>query len=223
MRGNRLAGAALAAVLMTAGTVAAEGLPGLPGLQNGDLVFQGSQSGQSAAILAATGHPFTHMGLLRIDGDRILVVEAWSEVMATPFDTWIARDPGRQVAIYRDPTLTADEGLRVVEAAERLKGRPYDIFFRFGEEAIYCSELAWIAYAAIGREIGAVERLGDLNIGDARVQGLIEARWDRDPDCAAGASDLAGCLSILRERELVTPASIALDPQLELVFSSFPD
>lgn len=205
--------------VMLAGPCLAD--PVYPPLRDGDLVFQSSSSGQSGAVLAATGHPFTHMGIVKIADGRALVVEAWSEVMATPLDDWVARDAGGQVAIYRDPALSPAKAAGVVAAAEGFYGRPYDIFFLFGEDEIYCSELAWLAYRAIGLEIGQVERLGDLNISDARVQALIEARWQRDPVCAAKAEGFEDCVKLLAGREMVTPASIAEDPRFELIFSSF--
>jgi hypothetical protein len=211
--------AAVLCVLLGAGTATAE--PGLPPLQDGDLVFQTSQSSQSAAILAATGHPFTHMGLIRLDPTGPVVIEAQAGVIETPLAEWIARGAGGQVAIYRDADLTPDAAETVLRAAGGLLGRPYDPFFRMGDEAIYCSELAWLAYAAAGVEIGRVERLGDLDLGDGEVQALIASRWTADPDCAADADSLEACLAILQERALVTPASIAEDARFSLVVSTY--
>jgi hypothetical protein len=217
MTGVRMAVLVVAAA--AAGPLVAQ--EAIPALRDGDLVFQSSTAGQSGAVLAATGHPFTHMGIVKIRGGEALVVEAWSEVMVTPLAEWVARDARGRVAIYRDPDLTAAEGAAVVAAAEAYAGRPYDIFFRFGDEAIYCSELAWLAYDAIGLQIGQVEELGDLNVSDARVQELINQRWTFDPVCAAEADGFADCLALLRKRELVTPASIAGDVRFAVIYSSF--
>ncbi|NJM84119.1 MAG: peptidoglycan peptidase [Tabrizicola sp.] len=192
-----------------------------PALQDADLVFQSSQSGQSAAVLAATGHPFTHMGMIRILGDRVLVIEAAGKVTETPFLDWVARGEGGRVAIYRHSGLDPATAGAIVRNALGYEGQPYDIFFAFDNDAIYCSELPYLAFDAAGVPLGTVERLSDLKIEAESVQALIAARWQSDPICAAEGLDFAACHGLLMERRLITPAAIARDPQLTRLYSDF--
>jgi hypothetical protein len=193
-----------------------------PPLRNGDLVFQHALSGQSAAVLAATGHPFTHMGMVRVDGDRVFVIEAVGPVVETPFAAWVAQGDAGHIAIYRDPRLDDPMAAAVVAAAQGYAGRPYDIFFAFDNAGIYCSELPYLAYGTVGITLGTVQTLGELNIDDAAVQALIAARWQDDPACAADGQDFDGCYALLMQRAMITPAAIAMDPQLQRLYTDFP-
>ena len=192
----------------------------LPPLRTGDLVFQTSRSSQSEAIGLATGSPYTHVGLVRVDGGATFVVEAASTVRVVPLEGWIARGEGGRVAILRDPGLTAEQRERPWKAARELRGRPYDPFFLFDEQRIYCSELVHRAYRTIGIELGEIERLGQLATGSEAVRVLLDARWSRHPGCR-GASRLADCERTLLDQRLVTPAALARDPRLVVVHSSF--
>jgi Permuted papain-like amidase enzyme, YaeF/YiiX, C92 family len=208
---------AIAAIFMVSPAFAQE----LPVLRTGDLVFQTSSSGQSAAVLAATGHPYTHMGILQITDAGPVVIEAWSTVRETPLSAWRAQGDGGLITVLRDARLTDAQAGAMVEAAQGYLGRPYDIFFLFGNEGVYCSELPWLAYQAIGLPLGEVQRIAELNIANAAVQGLIAERWRQDPVCATGATSAQVCLSLLLDRQMITPAAIAADPNMRLVTSTF--
>jgi Permuted papain-like amidase enzyme, YaeF/YiiX, C92 family len=195
----------------------------LPDLRSGDLVFQTSTGGQSAAVLAATGHPYTHMGIVRLTDAGPVVVEAWSTVRETPLDQWIAQGDDRQITILRDARLDAAQAASMASAATAYIGRPYDIFFLFGNEGIYCSELPWLAYQRIDVPLGRVQRFADLNIADQSVQALIAERWRRDPVCAENANTPAECQTLLLDRQMITPAAVAADPNMQQVYSTFPD
>jgi hypothetical protein len=210
--------------LLVCGLIAAPALADAPypPLRDGDLVFQHMLSTQSAAILAATGHPFTHMGMVRVAGDDVRVIEAVGPVREIPLADWVAQGDGSQIAIYRDPSLDAQTSAAITATALDYAGRPYDIFFAFDNDAIYCSELPYLAYGAAGIRLGSVQTLAELNIDDAAVQALIAARWQADPACAAAGHDFDGCYAMLMDRAMITPAAIATDPRLQLVYSDFP-
>jgi Permuted papain-like amidase enzyme, YaeF/YiiX, C92 family len=91
-----------------------------PALRTGDLVFQTSTSSQSGAILIATANPYTHMGIVKNDGGKIVVIEAGGTVKETPIGDWINRGILSRVAIYRDPHLTQEQAARIVTGAKTL-------------------------------------------------------------------------------------------------------
>lgn len=209
------AGAAAAAVAVP---VWSGPLP-LP-LRDGDLVFQESQSRQSAAILAATGSRFTHMGIVRWRAGATYVVEATATVRETPLPTWTRRGKGGRYAIYRVRDLTAAQATAMLRAAERYYGRPYDSLFQPGDAAIYCSELPRLAFLAIGISLGREQRLRDLNIDDGAVVQLLAKRWRQHPRCT-GLATAEACWQAIQDQPIVTPASIAADSQVALIYSNF--
>jgi hypothetical protein len=191
-----------------------------PEFRDGDLIFQQTNGRQSAAVLAATGSPFTHMGIVRLRGGTPVVVEAIGPVQETPLEEFIGRGDGGRFALYRLRELPPEAAVAMFRAAERYYGRSYDILFRPGDDALYCSELPRLAFAAAGIDLGREQRLRDLNIADAAVAALIAARWQKHPDCKSAGSAEA-CTRIIQDQPIITPASIAADSDVELIYSDF--
>ena len=193
-----------------------------PPLRDGDLIFQTSKSKQSAAILLATGDRFSHMGIIKHVGKEIVVIEAAGQVKETPLHAWAGRGLFGRVAIYRSSELTPEMAQGVIDSAKTLYGKPYDIFFSFNNDAIYCSELPYLAYKAAGLSIGKIERLSELNFDNALVRRLIRQRWQRHEECVAAKFDFEGCYRYVLSQELVTPASIAKGAGFKQIYSDYP-
>lgn len=175
-------------------------------LKTGDLVFQTSRSQQSQAIQVATDSPFSHVGLVEVTPRGVFVVEAVQPVKRTPFEQWKTRGVGGRVLVTRPEGLTEAQRGAAVKAAKQYLGRPYDWRFGWGDDALYCSELVRKAYArGAGVEYGKMEKLGSL-----RVEKLGPALRER----------YGGKVPL--ELELVTPASLAEDARLTVVYSDFP-
>ncbi len=159
-------------------------------ITDGDLIFQVSQSRQSAAIAEATGSQWTHVGIIFKDKGRWLVYEAASQVTATPIDKFIQRGLGQKYVIKRiNPKLgsidlEAAAALRL--AARQYFAKPYDIFFEWSNRAIYCSELVYKVFAEVlDIEIGKVQRWRDLKFDGPNMKALIAGRirsYGRDLD-----------------------------------------
>jgi len=211
---------AAAAAWLTLTAVSAEELPPL---KSGDIVFQYSGSSQSLPILLATRSPYTHMGIVDLDrAGGPYVIEAGAKVTLTPLAEWIDDGSGL-VTVKRFEGLGPQQITSILEAAYRRLGKPYDIFFLNGEDQIYCSELVQLAYRdGAGVELGTVERVADLDIDYAPVRQLIESRWRRNPLCKDGkAQTFEQCYGTILQQSLISPASIARDPRLTMVFSNF--
>lgn len=193
---------------------------GPPPFRDGDLIFQKTTGRQSSAVLAATGSRFTHMGIVRMRDGRPVVVEAIGPVQETSIGEWIARGEDSRFAVYRVRDLDPDGAAKMLGEAERYYGRPYDILFRPEDDAIYCSELPRLAFSAIGIELGRAQPLRDLNIGHTAVTALIERRWQQHPACQ-GAASMTECVEKIQDQPIVTPASIAADNDVELIYSDF--
>ena len=193
-----------------------------PPLQDGDLIFQTSTSGQSSAILFATANFYTHMGIIKNDGKNAVVIEAAATVRETALADWVSRGVFRRVAIFRDVSLTPEQAKRVLSSAEGFYGKPYDIFFSLENDAIYCSELPYLAYKAAGIAIGKLQKISDLNIDNFLVKRLIARRWQRHAECALRQYDFEKCYNYILNQDVVTPASIANDNQFKKIYSNYP-
>ena len=91
---------------------------------------------------------------------------------------------------------------QIIAAAERYRGRPYDIHYDFDDRKIYCSELLWKATRdASGVELGKIQKLGDL-------------KWQPHE---AVIKQIEGGVVPLR-REMITPRSITEDPRMGEVY-----
>lgn len=152
-----------------------------PALHDGDLIFHQSRSAQSAAIQHATKSRYSHMGLLRRLNGRWFVYEAVGPVKYTPLYEWIARGSGGHYVVKRlrnAPSLD-----RLWPVADRYRGKPYDSWFGWSDDRIYCSELVWKLYkSALGIEIGHLRRLRNFDLSDPVVQKKLRERYgDRIP------------------------------------------
>lgn len=199
----------------------------LPPLKTGDMVFQNTnQSANPAqiAIMMASGTEYTHMGLVEIDAKgRAQVIEAVGPVRVIGLDKWIKNGVDEKVTVKRIKDLSKEDAKAAVSRARAYLGRPYDHFFYESRDQIYCSELVYAAFKEgpkIG--VGSVERMGDLNIDTPAARTLIKQRWKAHPLCKAkGATTFEACHALIVEQTVITPASIARDPQMELVYSNF--
>jgi len=192
----------------------------MPDLKDGDLIFQTSRSQQSKAVLIASRSLYTHMGIVKRTPEGWVVVEAVGPVKETPLKVWVHRGKFARIAVYRPRHLTDVQTRKVFAVAQRLYGRPYDIYFSFDNRAIYCSELAYVTYREAGLELGRRQPVADLGVLKGPARDLIARRAAGDPQCRG--LDRDACLKIVMARELVTPVSIARDRDLRKVYSNYP-
>jgi hypothetical protein len=211
----------LAAVLLTACAAMLGSVEAAPftGWRSGDLIFQESRGSQSAAVLAATGSRFTHMGIVQIRGRTVTVIEAGAMVGETPLGRFVARGAGGRYAVYRIRGLKVIQWAVAQMAARMMYGKPYDLFFREGNDRIYCSELPVLAFKSAGIDLGRRERLGQLALNNAAVRQIFLQRWRLHPDCRG--LDERACWARIQNQRLVTPLSIARDPDVVRVYSNF--
>ena len=196
----------------------------LPPLHTGDLVFQNMGGPQGAAITLASDSVYTHVGLIDVDDKgRARVVEAVGPVRTTPLSAWIGQGLGGRITVKRMAGLSARQAKQAIAAAHVYDGRPYDFYFYKGRDEIYCSELVYLAFKeGPGLAIGSVQHVRDLNLDNAPARALIEARWRDYPGCIeAKAADLKACTKIIMDETLVTPASLARDPKLTMIYTNF--
>ena len=150
--------------------------------QNGDIIFQTSQSGQSKAIQLATHSKYSHVGIIYNNGGKYFVYEAVQPVKLTPLDKWIDRGLDDHYVVKRlknaDEILTKEALSKMKKVGERYKGKNYDIYFEWSDDKIYCSELVWKVYKeGAGIEIGELEQLRDFDLSHEIVKQKMKERY----------------------------------------------
>lgn len=186
-------------------------LPGNPasaqdGPHEGDIVFQDSQSPQCEAIRHATHSPWTHCGIVyRADDGTWMVLEAVQPVSVIPLATWRLRNK-KSFAVKRlkgaDSVLTANVIDKMKATAEPYIGKNYDIYFNWSDAEIYCSELVWKLYHAVGIDLCALRPLRAYDLSHPAVQSTMKKRY--------------GTNIPLSER-MVAPGDLFNSPRLEAV------
>lgn len=197
-----------------------------PPLKTGDIVFQQTATSASDAIMLASGTKYTHVGIVEVDKEgHPNVIEAVGPVRITPLDTWIKNGTGKRVTVKRIKGLSEADAKAALTNAHQYLGRPYDHFFYESRDQIYCSELVHLAFKdGANISLGKEEKVRDLKIDTGAAQKLIAQRWKAHPLCKSkGVTNFKACYALILDQTLVTPVSIARDPQMELVYTNFGD
>lgn len=148
--------------------------------KDGDIIFQSSQSSQSKAVEQATNSPYSHMGIIFIKNGKPYVFEAGSKVAYTPLTSFIERGKNRYYVIKRlkDHNLSVKETNKLKLVAKTFENKPYNIWFGWNDNYIYCSELVWKIYnRALKLEIGQLQNIKDFNLSSALVKQKLKARY----------------------------------------------
>lgn len=168
-------------------------------VQSGDVLLQASTSERSALIRKASRSPYSHVGLVEVAKDGVFVLEAVQPVSRTPLAKWAKRGEGGWVTVLRPRGLDSAARGRVVAAAKKELGKPYDSLYRWDDERLYCSELVVKAFA----------RGASVSVGKQEVVKTLELS---DEELA-----LAAKLGVSPAQTLVTPGSLVGDEAFEVL------
>ncbi|QDU26837.1 hypothetical protein ETAA8_19200 [Anatilimnocola aggregata] len=175
--------------------------------QEGDVIFQSLPFSELVkAIEGATNSPYSHCGIVAKEDGRWVVYEALTPVGPTPLREFIFRGRDNAFVVKR---LKADHQPHVpkmLATVRSYRGRLYDQRYRLDDnaEAIYCSELIFLAY----REATGGQPLGKLvTLGKLKWQPYIELIEQIEK----GPAPL--------DRQIITPRDLARAEQLERVYA----
>ena len=177
--------------------------------QNGDIILHTSQSSQSEAIQLATQSKYSHVGIVYVDANGgAQVYEASGPVGLTSLKRWIRRGKDHKYTVMRlKKTLTQKQLKTMKEYGEGLRGRPYDLLFRWSDKKLYCSELVWkIYYYGAGIELVSPKRFEDYNFESPQVKKKLKKRWGK---------------KIKWNEKVVAPSDIADSPLLITIEDTF--
>lgn len=150
--------------------------------QNGDIIFHTSESSQSLAIQKTTKSKYTHMGVIYLKNGTPFVFEAVGPVKFTPLRDWVARGKDKHYVVKRladaKEVITQEAVNRMLAVGESFRGKPYDSYFEWSNDKIYCSELVWKIYKrALNIEIGKLQTMAEFDLSDPVVQKEIRERF----------------------------------------------
>jgi hypothetical protein len=150
--------------------------------RDGDIIFQSSRSGQSAAIQLASHSKYSHMGIIFLRDGAPFVYEAVGPVRYTSLDKWISRGEGGHYVVKRlrdaDRLLTAEGVAKLRRTAKSFTGKPYDLTFEWSDNRIYCSELVWKIYdRGLGIRIGRLQKLREFDLSNPIVKAKLRERY----------------------------------------------
>lgn len=190
-------------------------------LKNGDVILHTSTSSQAPAILLASGSRYSHTAIISVEPRGVFVIEAAGTVSKTPLQKFLKRGIDGRFTVLRHKDVDDKVGRAIVQQAKQHLGKPYDLSFAKGNDALYCSELVAVAYHAAGVEAGTWEKVKDLHLDNPVVEKLMERRWKKHPACR-GLKDLATCEAKIKETDIITPGSLRDDANFSVVVSTYP-
>lgn len=180
-------------------------------IQDGDIIFQTSQSAQCEAVRIATNSKFSHCGIIYDINGKWFVFEAVQPVKLTPFEEWIQHGKDNKYVVKRlinsDKVLNASVLQKMKEYSQQFDGKEYDAYFEWTNDRIYCSELVWKIYKnAAGIELSKLRELKDFNLSDPRVEKILKERYGNE---------------IPLEEKVVAPSDLDDSKQLKTVLDTY--
>lgn len=176
--------------------------------QDGDIIFQSSNSRQCQAVKLATHSDISHCGMLFNKNGDWFVLEAVEPVQVIPLLDFVKRGEGWRYTIKRlktDQKLSETQKRNMHTLGESLVGKHYDIYFGWTDDEIYCSELVWkLYYQAAGIELCKTKKLKDFDLTNPLVVEMMKERYGNH---------------IPFDEAVVAPSDIFFSEQLELVES----
>lgn len=150
--------------------------------QEGDIIFQTSNSLQSKAIQLATKSKFSHVGIIMKYNGRLVVLEAVQPIKKTPIKTWISHGQNSAYSVKRlkkrNSVLTQSALTKMRKKGKSWLGKNYDIAFDWSDKKLYCSELVWKLYKeGCGLEVGKLKKLKDYDLSHPIVQEALKQRY----------------------------------------------
>ncbi len=180
-------------------------------VQDGDIIFQTSQSKQCEAVRIATNSKFSHCGIIYEINGKKYVFEAVQPVKITPFNEWIRHGENSKFLIKRlknsSKILTPEVISKMKKYGKQFNNKNYDLYFEWTDDKIYCSELVWKIYKnGAGIELCSLEKLKSFNLANEKVKQILKERYGN---------------KIPLEESVVAPSQLANSTMLETIIDTY--
>lgn len=154
--------------------------------RTGDVVFQVSMSDQGRAIRLATGSMYTHCGIIAVNevSGEVFVIEAYKAVQRTPLKTWLKRGKEGRYLVRRhsnsDELFTERNKKWLAMKIREWGDRPYDPYFEWTDDRMYCSELVFKLYKELEVELVPLQQLKSYDLTSDEVKAKMDERYGND-------------------------------------------
>lgn len=177
-------------------------------IAEGDIIFIQSQSQQAAAIAEGTQSIWTHVGIIVKKSGDWHVAEAVGPLQVNSLKSFIGRSKSNSYKVVRNQKFS-QKMLPKLYIALYKYNQPYDIFFEFSNERIYCSELVYKVFRDVtGTPVGTLQKIKELKLDGPYVSKLIEERLT-----AIGKE-------LNLEEPIITPVGLLADKNLTFIQES---
>lgn len=147
-------------------------------VREGDVVFSSSELGQGEAIIAATGSPYTHCGVVFNKDGKLMVLEAVEPVGIVSLKEFRKRSkPGTFLAKRLKVSVTPDAYRKAKAWGLAQVGKNYDARFQWGDDRMYCSELVWKVFDQAGVKLCKPRKFKDYDLHKPSVKAIIDERY----------------------------------------------
>ncbi|WP_035648294.1 YiiX family permuted papain-like enzyme [Flavobacterium sp. ASV13] len=180
-------------------------------IQDGDIIFQTSESPQCEAVRIATNSKFSHCGIIYKINGNLFVFEAVQPVKLTRLEDWIQHGKDNKYLVKRlknaEKVLTPSTLQKMKDYSQQFNGKEYDAYFEWTDTRIYCSELIWKIYKnAASIELSKLKQLKDFNLTDEKVQKILKERYGNE---------------IPLEEKVVAPSDLADSDLLKTIIDTY--
>ena len=153
-----------------------------PLFREGDVVFLVSTTPHTDPVLLATKSRIGHVGMILRHNGELMFYEAVSPVKYTPLEAWKKKQEGKQFTVKRltraESVLTAWNLARLDSLASTFEGKPYDSWYGWSDEKLYCSELVWKLYDRIlGIDLCPLRKLKEYDLTPPEVEKKLKERF----------------------------------------------
>lgn len=155
-------------------------------VQDGDIIFNISNSSQSIAIEKATHSKYSHTGIIFFKDTIPFVLEAVQPVRYTKLSKWIKLGRKNHYVVKRlknrDSLLTQETIKEMKRVGENFLHNDYDIYFNWSDKELYCSELVWKVFKRGGDiELCNLHKLKEYDLTHSEVSRLMKKRYGENP------------------------------------------
>ena len=180
-------------------------------VQDGDIIFQTSQSKQCEAVRIATNSKFSHCGIIYVINGEKYVFEAVQPVKITLLSEWIKHGEDNKYLVKRlknsSKILTSEVISKMKNYGKQFDKKDYDLYFEWTDDKIYCSELVWKIYKnGAGIELCSLEKLKSFNLANEKVKQILKERYGN---------------KIPLEEKVVAPSQLVNSNLLETIIDTY--
>ena len=151
----------------------------------GDLIFLENKTSDAKAIKLITGSRFNHLGIIMKYRGKFIVLETNNIVRRTELPQFLKKGVKNEYLVKRfkdyKNILVEDNLRKLREVANIYIGKPYDLYYGWGDEKIYPSELIWkVIKDALNIEIAKLKKMKDYDLSNPYVKLIISQKFGKE-------------------------------------------